>query len=228
MSFQENLKFYREKAGYKQAKDFAQILNIPYPTYVGYESKNREPKYEMLCKIADLLKVSTDDLLGRTTNILGNNEDEKLLNLLDDILLLDKKKCITIDSYTKEHIYFYIGTNFKYGKIEINKKRIIDCINKSKQISKEIEQINTFNFLVDEILNTAFNDLENDINDNDKVIKEIKKEPKGTDKEELEKTNILNKIKKTNTQLQIWQNIVLKIQKHFKDVRQEIILKNNK
>ena len=29
MSFQENLKFYREKAGYKQAKDFAQILNIP-------------------------------------------------------------------------------------------------------------------------------------------------------------------------------------------------------
>ena len=118
--------------------------------------------------------------------------------------------------------------NFKYGKIEINKKRIIDCINKSKQISKEIEQINTFNFLVDEILNTAFNDLENDINDNDKVIKEIKKEPKGTDKEELEKTNILNKIKKTNTQLQIWQNIVLKIQKHFKDVRQEIILKNNK
>lgn len=228
MSFQENLKYYREKAGYKQAKDFAQILNIPYSTYVGYESKNREPKYEMLCKIADLLEVSTDDLLGRTSNILGNNEDEKLLNLLDDILLLDKKNCITIDSYTKEHIYFYIGTNFKYGKIEINKKRIIDCINKSKQISKEIEQINIFNFLVDEILNTAFNDLENGINDNDKVIEEIKKEPKGTDKEELEKTNILNKIEKTNIQLQIWQNIVLKIQKHFKDVRQEIILKNNK
>ena len=70
--------------------------------------------------------------------------------------------------------------------------------------------------------------MENGINDNDKVIKEIKKEPKGTDKEELEKTNILNKIKKTNIQLQIWQNIVLKIQKHFKDVRQEIILNNNK
>ncbi len=228
MSFQENLKYYREKSGYKTAKDFADVLNIPYTSYVAYENKGREPKYEMLCKIADLLEVSTDDLLGRTSNILGNNEDEKLLNLLDDILLLDKKKYITIDSYTKEHIYFYIGTNFKYGKIEINKKRIIDCINKSKQISKEIEQINTFNFLVDEILNTAFNDLENDINDNDKVIKEIEKEAKGTDKEELEKTNILNKIKKTNTQLQILQNIVLKIQKHFKDVRQEIILRNNK
>ena len=44
----------------------------------------------------------------------------------------------------------------------------------------------------------------------------------------MEKTNILNKIKKINIQLQIWQNIVLKIQKHFKDVRQEIILKNDK
>ncbi len=228
MSFQENLKYYRERAGYKSAKEFANTLGIPPNTYVGYEVRGREPKFDTLCKIADLLEVSTDDLLGRTSNILGNNEDEKLLNLLDDILLLDKKKCITIDSYTKEHIYFYIGTNFKYGKIEINKKRIIDCINKSKQISKEIEQINIFNFLVDEILNTAFNDLENGINDNDKVIKEIKKEPKGTDKEELEKTNILNKIKKTNIQLQIWQNIVLKIQKHFKDVRQEIILNNNK
>ena len=223
MVFQKNLIILRKNAGYS-ARSFAEKLNIPYTTYLAYEKTEREPKYSLLIKIADILNVSLDDLLGRTPT----NEDEKLLNLLDDILLLDKKKCITIDSYTKEHIYFYIGTNLKYGKIEINKKRIIDCINNSKQISKEIEQINIFNFLVDEILNTAFNDLENGINDNDKVIKEIKKEPKGTDKEELEKTNILNKIEKTNIQLQIWQNIVLKIQKHFKDVRQEIILKNNK
>lgn len=221
--FSENLKKYRLNQKLSKA-ELARKLNLQYTTYDNYERGTGEPKLNKLIEIANILNVSLDDLLGRTPA----NEDEKLLNLLDDILLLDKKKCITIDSYTKEHIYFYIGTNFKYGKIEINKKRIIDCINKSKQISKEIEQINTFNFLVDEILNTAFNDLENGINDNDKVIKEIKKEPKGTDKEELEKTNILNKIKKTNTQLQICQNIVLKIQKHFKDVRQEIILKNNK
>lgn len=223
MEFKEQLRYYREQRGYS-ADELAKLIGVSYTTLKGYENAGREPKYNILIKIANVLKVSLDDLLGRTPI----NEDEKLLNLLDDILLLDKKKCITIDSYTKEHIYFYIGTNFKYGKIEINKKRIIDCINKSKQISKEIEQINTFNFLIDEILNTAFNDLENGINDNEKAIKEIKKEPKGTDKEELEKTNILNKIKKTNIQLQIWQNIVLKIQKHFKDVRQEIILKNNK
>lgn len=223
MDFKDRLRYYREQRGYS-SDELAKLLDIPYTTLKGYENAGREPKYNILVKIADILNVSLDDLLGRTPA----DEDEKLLNLLDDILLLDKKKCITIDSYTKEHIYFYIGTNFKYGKIEINKKCIIDCINKSKQISKEIERINIFNFLIDEILNTAFNDLENGINDNEKAIKEIKKEPKGTDKEELEKTNILNKIEKTNIQLQIWQNIVLKIQKHFKDVRQEIILKNNK
>lgn len=64
MSFQENLKYYREKAGYKQAKDFYKLLGVPYATYIGYESKGREPKYNTLCKIADLLHVSTDELLG--------------------------------------------------------------------------------------------------------------------------------------------------------------------
>lgn len=73
MSFQENLKHYREKAGYKSAKEFANTLGIPPNTYVGYEVRGREPKYEMLCKIADLLQVSTDDLLGREDNYSKDN-----------------------------------------------------------------------------------------------------------------------------------------------------------
>ena len=64
MGFQENLRFYKEKAGYTSAKDFSKALNIPYNTYAGYESQYREPKYETLIKIADLLNVSTDELLG--------------------------------------------------------------------------------------------------------------------------------------------------------------------
>ena len=64
MSFHENLKYYREKAGYKTAKELADVLKLPYNTYAGYESKGREPKYNTLCKIADLLNVSTDELLG--------------------------------------------------------------------------------------------------------------------------------------------------------------------
>lgn len=73
MSFQENLKYYREKAGYKSAKEFANTLGIPPNTYVGYEVRGREPKFDTLCKIADLLEVSTDDLLGRKEPQLKDN-----------------------------------------------------------------------------------------------------------------------------------------------------------
>ena len=86
MGFQENLKYYREKAGYKTAKELADVLKLPYNTYAGYESKGREPKYNTLCKIADLLNVSTDELLGRENNILGMNEDERLKKEINTIL----------------------------------------------------------------------------------------------------------------------------------------------
>lgn len=72
MSFQENLRHYRAQAGYS-TKEFAKVLKIPPATYLGYEYKNREPKYEMLCKIADLLEISTDDLLGRKEPRLKDN-----------------------------------------------------------------------------------------------------------------------------------------------------------
>lgn len=69
MSFQENLKEYREKAGYKAAKDFAAVLGIPYSTYVAYENRGREPKYETLVKIAKALGVTPNDLLGYTGSV---------------------------------------------------------------------------------------------------------------------------------------------------------------
>lgn len=72
MSFQENLRHYREQAGYS-AKEFAEVLKIPPNTYVGYEVRGREPKFDTLCKIADLLEVSTDDLLGRKEPRLKDN-----------------------------------------------------------------------------------------------------------------------------------------------------------
>lgn len=68
MSFAQNLKIYREKAGYSSAKEFANTLGIAYTTYLPYENpskdKGREPKYETLLKIADALDVTVDELLG--------------------------------------------------------------------------------------------------------------------------------------------------------------------
>lgn len=64
MSFQERLVTHRKIAGYKTGKEFADALGISYPSYMAFENKGREPKYETLCKIADVLHVTTDELLG--------------------------------------------------------------------------------------------------------------------------------------------------------------------
>ena len=65
MSLKDNLRNLREKAGYTNAKDFAQnVIKVPYSSYLGYETKGTWPNEETLCKIADALHVTTDELLG--------------------------------------------------------------------------------------------------------------------------------------------------------------------
>ena len=66
MNFQDNLRRCREAAGFSSARAFAEYVNIPYTTYLNYENKNAEPKYDTLCKIAAALGVSTDELLGNS------------------------------------------------------------------------------------------------------------------------------------------------------------------
>ena len=82
MNLDKNLRIYRERAGYATAKEFADALDVPYNTYTAYENQKREPKLEMLIKIADLLNVSLDDLLGRTPA----DEDERLKKEINDLL----------------------------------------------------------------------------------------------------------------------------------------------
>lgn len=72
MNFGDNLRQYRERAGYAQAKDFAAMLGIKYTTYIAYE-QGREPKYNILCRIASALNVTTDELLGHDLNKYREN-----------------------------------------------------------------------------------------------------------------------------------------------------------
>ncbi len=150
MSFQENLRYYREKAGYKQAKDFAKVLDVPYPTYVGYESQGREPKYNTLCKIADILQVSTDDLLGRTTNILGNKDDYILLNKIKFLLDIAKERNlvnIKISNINDENIFFKnidssIDINFF-----VNKQLLIKTFNNIEKFNNNVMSSDLITFL---------------------------------------------------------------------------------
>lgn len=58
------LKEYRLKNGLYQ-REFAYKLGIAPTTYLGYEKEKRNPTPEMLCRMADILEVTVDELLGR-------------------------------------------------------------------------------------------------------------------------------------------------------------------
>lgn len=45
--------------------ELADILGIERSTIAKYETGDRCPDLETLCKIADVLQISTDELLGR-------------------------------------------------------------------------------------------------------------------------------------------------------------------
>ncbi|MDE6059950.1 MAG: helix-turn-helix domain-containing protein [Clostridia bacterium] len=60
----KKLKYIRQSLGMSQL-DLATSLGIERSTVAKYETGDREPNLETLCKIADLLQVSLDELLGR-------------------------------------------------------------------------------------------------------------------------------------------------------------------
>lgn len=139
MGFHENLRHYREKKGYT-TKEIADLLGIAPNTYAGYEIRGREPKYNTLCKIADLLHVSTDELLGRENNILGMNEDERLKKELDNLLNPSELKTlkISIDNIDDKYVYFSlveIGYEFTMSKDDTIKvtNKINDVLQKKKK-----------------------------------------------------------------------------------------------
>ncbi|MBR3721859.1 MAG: helix-turn-helix transcriptional regulator [Selenomonadaceae bacterium] len=101
MNFGNNLRQYRESAGYAQAKDFAAMLGIKYTTYIAYE-QGREPKYNILCRIAAALNVTIDELLGYSPPNLYQTCKKRLNDIGLDIyeepdgkilVKLDEKGC---------------------------------------------------------------------------------------------------------------------------------------
>ena len=64
--FNENLREIREKRGFSQ-KEMSEQLDVARSTYSLYESGNREPNIQTINKIACILNISTDILLGVDT-----------------------------------------------------------------------------------------------------------------------------------------------------------------
>ena len=83
MKFGETLKNLRDIKGITQ-KDLAEYLEVSRATVAGYETKNHQPDYEKLEKIARYFDVSIDYLLTGDTlyeiNIRKHPINERLLD----------------------------------------------------------------------------------------------------------------------------------------------------
>ena len=106
MDFKDRLRYYREQRGYS-SDELAKLLDIPYTTLKGYENAGREPKYNILVKIADILNVSLDDLLGRTPA----DEDEQLKKTIEDVLSISDIKFLKLHDINSGFITFEICGN---------------------------------------------------------------------------------------------------------------------
>ena len=62
--FNKRLREMRMKRGLTQ-QYIAELCNIALRTYQCYEQGTRTPSYELLTKLADIMDISTDYLLGR-------------------------------------------------------------------------------------------------------------------------------------------------------------------
>ncbi len=75
MSFGENLISLRESKGISR-QELANLLEIPYTTLRNYETDQREPGHKVLIKIAHILHVSVDSLIGNIENTPAPAEPE--------------------------------------------------------------------------------------------------------------------------------------------------------
>ena len=79
-----NIKNAREARGFTQ-QECADTFGVKIRAWQTYEQGVSEPKYELLCKIADTFGVATDYLLGRRSSDVGAYE--RFLQLVEEILV---------------------------------------------------------------------------------------------------------------------------------------------
>ncbi len=106
MALKDNLKKLREKAGYKQAKDFAKAAKIPYSSYSTYE-RGSWPNEQNLIKIADMLHVSIDELIGYTPGAPDELERAiKVCRQLDLTVIVPKNqtKRVSVKSAMRQYL----------------------------------------------------------------------------------------------------------------------------
>jgi len=95
--FSDRLKQLRLDKGEKQS-DVAAILGVSVQSYSAYEG-SREPKYDLLCKIAEHYDVTTDYLLGMSDAKKPENADVMGVTGLSEKAVETLKYCLERSRY---------------------------------------------------------------------------------------------------------------------------------
>ena len=101
MEFSERLKDLRKQAGLTQV-DVAEKLGISQPAYASWERGVKKPTQEKLVKIAQILNVSVDYLVGNSEEKADELDNIELLFRMNSKGLTDEEKEI----FRKELIEF--------------------------------------------------------------------------------------------------------------------------
>ena len=101
MEFSERLKDLRKQAGLTQV-DVAEKLGISQPAYASWERGVKKPTQENLVKIAQILNVSVDYLVGNSEEKTDELDSIELLFRMNSKGLSDEEKEI----FKKELIEF--------------------------------------------------------------------------------------------------------------------------
>jgi len=115
-----NIKSARENKGYTQ-QECADLFGVKLRAWQTYEQGVSEPKYELLCKIADTFSVTTDYLLGREPL---DNPLAGLKITVNDIPLIEEYK--KFPDYMKQMFVEAMERLSNAAKQEQGKKRIED------------------------------------------------------------------------------------------------------
>ena len=101
MEFSERLKSLRKQAGLTQV-DVAEELGSSQPAYASWERGTKKPTQDNLVKIAQILNVSVDYLVGNSEEKADELDNIELLFRMNSKGLTDEEK----DIFRKELIEF--------------------------------------------------------------------------------------------------------------------------